>query len=211
MFSFRIEVLQDDRVRYANQPIALAVAETLEAATEGARLLAPVYEAEPARIGFDRGEPLSAGVRRDRCPGPPSPGTSTPAWRPPPAGSRPRFETPMQYHNAMEPHASSQAWDGARLDLDTPNQAIAMGQAAFAAFFGIPTRERHAEKSVHRRRLRLQGDPLRPLRPRGALAARTLGRPVRLVFPPPADGRSGRPPRRHPPAAPPRGWTRRDG
>jgi len=40
-FSFRIDVLQTDRVRYANQPIAVVIAETLEAATEGAALLAP--------------------------------------------------------------------------------------------------------------------------------------------------------------------------
>ena len=65
MFSFRIEALQDDRVRYANQPIALVVAETLEAATEGARLLAPTYEVEPARIGFDAGvryQPETVGI-----------------------------------------------------------------------------------------------------------------------------------------------------
>ena len=67
LFGFRFEALQNDRVRYAKQPIALVVAETLEAATEGARLLAPTYEAEPARIGFDDGErydPPAVGVRR---------------------------------------------------------------------------------------------------------------------------------------------------
>ncbi len=55
MFGFRIEVLQDDTVRYANQPIALVAAETLEAAVEGAALLAPRYEVEPARTGLDNG------------------------------------------------------------------------------------------------------------------------------------------------------------
>src|ERR1051326_7087059 len=52
-FMFRMELLQDDRVRYANQAIAVVIAETLEAATEGAALLAPRYEAEPARAGLD--------------------------------------------------------------------------------------------------------------------------------------------------------------
>src|SRR5258708_16243070 len=41
LFTFRLDLLQSDRVRYANQPIAIVVAETLEAATEGAALLAP--------------------------------------------------------------------------------------------------------------------------------------------------------------------------
>ena len=35
-FMFRLDLLQNDRVRYADQPIAVVIAETLEAATEGA-------------------------------------------------------------------------------------------------------------------------------------------------------------------------------
>ncbi len=54
-FMFRLELLQNDRVRYANQTIAVVIGETLEAATEGAALLAPRYEAEPARVGLDAG------------------------------------------------------------------------------------------------------------------------------------------------------------
>ena len=52
-FMFRMDVLQNDKVRYANQAIAVVVADTLEAATEGAILLAPRYETEPARTGLD--------------------------------------------------------------------------------------------------------------------------------------------------------------
>ena len=65
MFGFRIEVLQDDTVRYVNQPIALVIAQTLEAATEGAALLDPQYEAQPARTGLEDGEryaPAAIGV-----------------------------------------------------------------------------------------------------------------------------------------------------
>ena len=36
-FMFRLDLLQSDRVRYANQPIAVVIAETLEAATEAQR------------------------------------------------------------------------------------------------------------------------------------------------------------------------------
>ena len=52
-FNFCFEALQNDRVRYTNQPIAVVIAETLEAATEGAALLAPTYETEPVRSGLD--------------------------------------------------------------------------------------------------------------------------------------------------------------
>src|SRR5271166_3683804 len=37
-FAFRLDLLQNERVRYVNQPIAVVVAESLEAATEGAKL-----------------------------------------------------------------------------------------------------------------------------------------------------------------------------
>jgi xanthine dehydrogenase YagR molybdenum-binding subunit len=52
-FMFRLDVLQNDRVRYANQSIAVVIARTLESATEGAALLSPRYEAEPVRVGLD--------------------------------------------------------------------------------------------------------------------------------------------------------------
>ena len=52
-FKFKMEVLQTDAVRYANQAIAVVIAETLEAATEGAALLAPQYDAEAVHIGLD--------------------------------------------------------------------------------------------------------------------------------------------------------------
>src|SRR6201991_3561505 len=54
-FMFRLDLLQNDRVRYANQPIAVVIAETLEAATEGAVLLAPRYEAERAAVSLAEG------------------------------------------------------------------------------------------------------------------------------------------------------------
>lgn len=46
-FMFRLDLLQNDQVRYANQSIAVVIAETLEAATEGAALLSPRYEVLP--------------------------------------------------------------------------------------------------------------------------------------------------------------------
>ena len=55
-FMFRLDLLQSDRVRYANQPIAVVIAKTLEAATEGAALLSPRYDIEPARVGLGAAE-----------------------------------------------------------------------------------------------------------------------------------------------------------
>jgi xanthine dehydrogenase YagR molybdenum-binding subunit len=138
LFGFRIEALQNDSVRYAGQPIALVVAETLEAATEGATLLAPEYAAEPARTTFETGErytPEAVGiggpVRVEH--GDVESGLAAAAHV-----TETAIETPPQYHNAMEPHALVAAWQGDRLTLDMPNQAIVMVRGGIAAYFGIP-------------------------------------------------------------------------
>jgi xanthine dehydrogenase YagR molybdenum-binding subunit len=137
LFSFRLEALQNARVRYANQPIALVVAETLEAATEGAALLKPRYEVEPARLGFDIGrfvpEAVGVGSSPSAVHGDVEAGLSAT-----PLGIDVTYETPSQYHNAMEPHAIVASWDGDRLTLDTPNQAPYLARAAYARFFGVP-------------------------------------------------------------------------
>ena len=137
-FGFRVEVLQDDRVRYAGQPIAMVIAETLEAATEGALLLDPRYETKEARTGPD------GGIRYT----PPTVGVGAPARTAKgdveaglAAAARvvdADYVTPPQYHNAMEPHAVVAEWDGDRVTLDMPNQALALSCASYAAFFGIP-------------------------------------------------------------------------
>jgi xanthine dehydrogenase YagR molybdenum-binding subunit len=181
LFSFRTEALQDDRVRYAKQPIALVVAETLEAATEGARLLAPRYEAEPARMGFDDGErylPPAVGIggATDFAVGDVDAGRAAARYR-----IEAAFETPAQYHNAMEPHAIVAAWDGDQLVIDTPNQAIVMARAGFAAYFGIPPENVHLRSPFlgggFGSKAILVGPQILAI-----LAARMLGRPVKLVL-----------------------------
>lgn len=181
LFVFRVEALQDDSVRYAKQPIAVVVANTLEAATEGARLLAPTYEVEPARMGFDDGEhydPPAVGIGA-----PPSFDCGDLAAGLDAAIHRVEtvYETPTQYHNAMEPHSIVAEWDGDRLTIDTPNQAIVMARGAFAAYFGIP-----AENVLLRSpflgggfgsKAILAGPQILCI-----LAARMLGRPVKLVL-----------------------------
>src|SRR5882757_930443 len=142
-FMFRLDVLQNDRVRYANQPIAVVIAGTLEAATEGAALLSPQYEALPARVGLDGDEsfvPPAVGlgnpseIRR----GDVEAGLAAASKR-----IDARYETPAQYHNPMEPHAIVAVWDGDRLSIDTPSQALAMAQGRIAGLFGIAPEKIH--------------------------------------------------------------------
>ena len=181
LFSFRMEALQDDNVRYVNQAIALVVAETFEAASEGARLLAPTYDVEPARIGFDAGvafEPAAVGIGS-----PPNFETGDlAAGRA--AGTtwiEADYETPAQYHNAMEPHAVVAEWDGDMLTVDTPSQALSMTRDSIAGFFGIPPDNVHVRSPFlgggFGSKAILVGPQILTV-----LAARMLGRPVKLVL-----------------------------
>src|SRR5580693_5817757 len=136
-FMFRLDLLQSDRVRYANQPIAIVVAETLEAATEGAALLSPRYDTDPARVGLDATEsfvPPGVGV------GNPSEvhrGDVGAALASASLQIDATYETAPQYHNAMEPHAIVAAWDGDTLSVDTPSQGLALAQGRIAGLFGL--------------------------------------------------------------------------
>ena len=180
-FMFRLDLLQNDRVRYANQPIAVVIAETLEAATEGAALLSPRYDVLPARVGLDGGEAFV----------PPAVGVGNPAemrrgdveaglWA---ASTRidATYETPTQYHNAMEPHAIVAAWDGDNLSIDTPSQGMAMAQGRLAGILGI------SPDKIHIRSPYLGGGfgskgLIKGPQVLGVLAARLVGKPVKLVL-----------------------------
>src|SRR5277367_1079122 len=140
---FRLELLQNDQARYANQAIAVVIAETLEAATEGAALLAPRYEAEPARAGLDAAEsyiPPAIGIGHpaETRHGDIDAGLAAAAHR-----IEAVYETPAQYHNAMEPHAIVAAWDGDNLSIDTASQGMAMAQFRIAGLLGIAPNKIH--------------------------------------------------------------------
>ncbi|HEX3573971.1 MAG TPA: xanthine dehydrogenase family protein molybdopterin-binding subunit [Rhodopila sp.] len=180
-FMFRMDVLQTDRVRYANQPIAVVIAETLEAATEAAALLSPRYETDPVRIGLDANEPFV----------PPAVGIGNPSEErhgDVPAGLaaatnriEATYETPAQYHNPMEPHAIVAAWDGDKLTIDTPSQGMAMAQGRIAALFGIAPEQIHIRSPFLGGGFGCKGLIAGP-QILGIMAARMVGRPVKLVL-----------------------------
>lgn len=181
MFAFRFEALQDSSVRYAGQPVALVLGETLEAATEGARLLDPRYDALPPRLGLDAGaafEPETAGFG---SPGRTVHGDVEAGHAAAEVSVDVTYETPEQYHNAMETHAVVARWDGDRLTLDMPNQAIVMSRAVYGYYFGIPP------ENVTIRSPYLGGGFGSKAIANGPtilaiLAARTVGRPVKLML-----------------------------
>ena len=180
-FMFRLDLLQNDRVRYAGQPIAVVIAETLEAATEAATRLSPRYEAEPPRIGLDGDDSfippaIGPGYPPEVRLGDVETGLTAAEHR-----IEAIYETPAQYHNAMEPHAIVATWDGDRLSVDTPSQGLAWAQARIAGLFGIPPENILIRSPFLGGGFGSKGMISGP-QVLGILAARLVGRPVKLVL-----------------------------
>jgi xanthine dehydrogenase YagR molybdenum-binding subunit len=180
-FMFRLDLLQNDRVRYVNQPIAVVIAKTLEAATEGATLLSPRYGTEPARVGLDSNEsfvPAGVGVGNPAVAhhGDVEAGLTKASKR-----IEATYETAPQYHNAMEPHAIVAAWDGDTLSIDTPSQGLAMAQGRLAGLFGISPEKIHIRSPFLGGGFGSKGLISGP-QVLGVMAARMVGKPVKLVL-----------------------------
>ena len=180
-FTFRLDLLQDDRVRYVNQPIAVVIAHSLEAATEGAHLLAPRYDVEIARVSLDeapRFVPPSVGIGQ-----PPHEGHGDIETGLKEAAQRVdvTYDTPAQYHNPLEPHAIVASWDGDRLEIDTPSQGMAFAQVRIAGLFGIDPGDILIRSPYLGGGFGSKGLISGP-QVLGIMAARLIGKPVKLVM-----------------------------
>jgi len=180
-FAFRLDLLQNDRVRYANQPIAVVIAETLEAATEGAHLLTPQYETEAARTDLFAGEAFVPPVVGPGHPSVLEHGDVDAGL----AGSvrhiQAVYDTPAQYHNAMEPHAVVACWDGDRLVVDTPSQGMHFAVGRIAELFGIDPAGILVRSPFLGGGFGSKGLMTGP-QVLGIMAARLVNRPVKLVL-----------------------------
>jgi xanthine dehydrogenase YagR molybdenum-binding subunit len=109
-----LQVLQDDVVRYANQPIGVVVAETLEAAMEGAHLVQVKYAAEQPQLQLEQREheaftPEKVGGAQD--PAVSDRGDLQAGFASADQRLDHVYSTPFEVHNPMEPHATIAVWD----------------------------------------------------------------------------------------------------
>jgi xanthine dehydrogenase YagR molybdenum-binding subunit len=136
-----LQLLQDDRIYYGNQPIALAVAETLEAAFEAAERVAVRYEALKPSISFESGLHTAyvprkmggAGDPAESHRGDPQQGLAAADVR-----MREIYSTPFHSHNPMEPHATIAVWEGKdKLTLYDTSQGIFGDRKRMASLLGL--------------------------------------------------------------------------
>lgn len=179
-FAFRVEAMQDSEVRYANQPIAVVIAQTLEAASEGAALLAPKYAAETPRMDLDSNDifvPQAIGAgdpaREDK--GDIEAGLTDADHR-----VEATYEMAAQYHNPLEPHCIVAEWRGDKLKLDVPSQAMTMMQGRLAGLFGIKPENVEISSPFLGGGFGSKALMMSPY-VIAVMAARYVGRPVKLV------------------------------
>lgn len=134
----KLSLLQDDRVLYNAQPIAVVVADTFEHARNAARHLKVRYAAEPAQLDFAKAKsnPRRPKAQPDR---PADTGRGNVARSMQSAAQKLDviYTTPMENHNPMEPHASIAQWEGDRLTIIDTTQNISGVQHVAATNFGI--------------------------------------------------------------------------
>ena len=182
----RLHVLQDDGVRFYGQPVAIVVADSLDRAERAAAALVVSYEAQVPVVEpiHPRSEAIvpEAGAQPDaRIPADSGRGDADAALAAAAVRVDEVYEIARENHNPMEPHATVAAWTGDRLTLWSKSQFVVNEQAEIAAIFGIPPENVQVICPFIGGAF---GTSLRtwPHVTLAALAARQVGRPVKLVL-----------------------------
>lgn len=126
----RIRVFQNDRVLFFGHPIAVVVAETMEAAQHSARLVEVTYDEESPTTELEDGtpdEPTSYAR-----------GDVEAALADAPIRLDLTDNLSRNHHNPMEPHATIARWEGDKLTVWDKTQWVGDGaQAELPAVFGF--------------------------------------------------------------------------
>jgi xanthine dehydrogenase YagR molybdenum-binding subunit len=172
----RLHVLQDDEVRFYGQPIAVVVADTLDNAERAAAALRVRYETR--RPVVDPHDPAAQTIAPNADA---SRGDAERAMADSPVKIDATYDIARENHNPMEPHAVVAAWNGEHLTLWSKSQFVTNERAEIAAIFGLPTGNVQVISPFVGGGF---GTSLRtwPHVTLAAMAARQVGRPVKLVL-----------------------------
>ncbi|HVK78727.1 MAG TPA: xanthine dehydrogenase family protein molybdopterin-binding subunit [Kofleriaceae bacterium] len=192
--------LADDHVRYHGQYVALVVADTLEQAQHAARLVAVRYQEQPPLVALDdprapRVAPeaaLGVPLRIERS-APVAPldidvdvacgdhGDCRGALAAAPVTVDHTYTSPAEHATAMEPHAAIASWTDGELVVHSSTQYVGGERAALAAAMEVPVERVRVVApfvgGMFGSKIATGGHAVL-----AALAARQLGRPVKVVL-----------------------------
>jgi xanthine dehydrogenase YagR molybdenum-binding subunit len=164
--------------------VAVVVADALDRAERGAAALRISYEAEQPVVDPSQAEPIipeAAAQPGAMIPADKARGDADEALARARVTVDATYEIARENHNPMEPHATIAAWTGERLTLWSKSQFVVNEQAETAAIFGIPPEHVQVICPFIGGAF---GTSLRtwPHVTLAAIAARQVGRPVKLVL-----------------------------
>ncbi|MES4887801.1 xanthine dehydrogenase family protein molybdopterin-binding subunit [Streptomyces sp. NPDC096012] len=178
-----LAVLQNPDVPHRGWCVALAVAETPEAARAAARGVRVTYATQPHDVGFTEDHPNA--YEPDDVAGRPGRverGDPEAAFAAAEIRVDAVYRVPPLHNHPMEPHASTAHWDGDRLTVYTSSQGGTAVRSVLARLFELPE-ERITVVAEHvGGGFGSKGTP-RPDVVLAAMAARHTGRPVTLAYP----------------------------
>lgn len=172
--------LESDKIWHDGQIIAVVVADSFEAAREAAYKVGVDYVEETPSAGFDApGAQVVALVDLGKGHEDPKVGDAEAAYGAAPVKVEARYSTPTQHHNPMELFTTTCLWEGGKLIVHEPSQYV-YRRGHLANFFGIPADD---IRVISRYIGGAFGSKHSGTARTGliALAARRLGRPVKLV------------------------------
>ncbi|EHK54082.1 xanthine dehydrogenase family protein molybdopterin-binding subunit [Allomesorhizobium alhagi] len=175
----RLHVLQDDSVRFYGQPVAVVVADSLDHAERAAAALRITYDARQPIV--DHADQQVARIAPEAGTADRSRGDADAAVAEAAVNVDENYDIARENHNPMEPHATVAAWNGDRLTLWSKSQFLVNEQAEIAAVFGLSAENVEVICPFIGGAF---GTSLRtwPHVTLAALAARHVGRPVKLVL-----------------------------
>ncbi len=169
--------LEDDQVAYFGQPVAFVVADTLENAIGASHLVRLTYAADPPDAGFD---PARV-TEQPPGEGDVEVGDFSAGFAAAEVQIDATWTTPIQNHCQMEPCASLVWWEGERCIAHTSIQMVKPAQHGLAETLGIGRDDVHLLTRYIGGGFGGKGQTYDDLI-LAALAARALGRPVKVAF-----------------------------
>lgn len=172
-------LIRERKIHFMGQPVALVAADSLAQARMAAAAVRVNYRAEPPVTAL--GQALDKVFTPTmRVPADSARGDAEAALARAPLIVRQRFETAVNNHHPMEPHAVVCAWDGDTVEVNTTTQAVFGTRRVIAHAFGLPAEGVRVVTRYLGGGFGCKGPLWWPWEMLALLASRRTGRPVRL-------------------------------
>ncbi len=177
-----LSLLQDDKVHYNGQPVALVVAETLEQARAVAAILRIEYDEQPATIDFSAAKATAfTPEKANQHPTDVAWGHYDNGLGQADAKIDQVYTTPDQTHNPMEPHATIAQWHAGKLTVYDSTQGVFGCRKTLAGKFGLDPGDVRVISPFVGGGFGCKGSVWSHV-VLAAMAAKAIGRPVKLAL-----------------------------